>query len=296
MTSGGQCEESGAELDARLREYRRGTTRQPAFRARQAGGYAAATASALSLAGGAEAATIYSGLQNIVLEPYRFSASTFVGLELDLDGAFGNDLGLGIYIASSFSFSAGYGSGIYARFRGAARVDQRFGLPNGAGILQGTATGARRLSSGETISSGAGDFVLGAPPMNRYNLIRSTSGTVMNTFSSVAGTWAGSTTGFLGIALQRGGDTHYGWVRLQLEDRGGSPSQAPDGASDKLTVVDWAWNSVPGAPIVAGVLVPEPSTLQLLAVGALGTQAFRKRRREREGREGARRDEATGAA
>ena len=103
----------------------------------------------------------------------------------------------------------------------------------------------------------------------------------MNSYSEFGperGTWAPSGTGFLGLAFDRGGDTHYGWIRLQLEDQG-SFNGPPEGASDKITVVDWAWNNVPGAPILAGAIVPEPSSLQLLASGVLGAMAWRKRNR-----------------
>ena len=101
----------------------------------------------------------------------------------------------------------------------------------------------------------------------------------MNTTQTAGGPWSASDTGILGLAIQRGGNTHYGWIRLQLEDLDG-PVSGPDGASDRITIVDWAWNDTAGEGIIAGA-VPEPSTLQLLAAGFLGVHAFRRRRRER---------------
>jgi hypothetical protein len=50
---------------------------------------------------------------------------------------------------------------------------------------------------------------------------------------------------------------HYGWLRLNL------PAGAPG------TVVDWGYESSPGTAIAAGV-IPEPASLGLLALGAVG--------------------------
>jgi len=51
------------------------------------------------------------------------------------------------------------------------------------------------------------------------------------------------------------------------------------GFTDKVTAVDWAYESTVGAPIRAGA-IPEPSTLALasLAMGCAGLAALRRRR------------------
>ena len=68
---------------------------------------------------------------------------------------------------------------------------------------------------------------------------------------------------------------HLGWIRLNVQDTTG------DGYPDKLTAVDWAYESNPFTPIRAGDVgaAPEPSSLTLasLALGAAGVMALRRR-------------------
>ena len=72
--------------------------------------------------------------------------------------------------------------------------------------------------------------------------------------------------GYLGIRFYIGSDLHYGWIRLNLNN--GYPAQAIG------FITEWAYNSVPNAPLAAGV-VPEPSTLALVALGAACIWKFR---------------------
>jgi hypothetical protein len=96
--------------------------------------------------------------------------------------------------------------------------------------------------------------------------------------NGVLGQWGpGVVTGFLGIELP---GTHYGWVQVRLTNDGDLPN--------KLEILDWAYNSVAGEAIRAGDYTPaqlptdtpEPGTLGLavLALGAAGVTAWRKRR------------------
>ena len=69
----------------------------------------------------------------------------------------------------------------------------------------------------------------------------------------------------------------YCWIRLVWTDPG------KPGFPTKLTAIDWACNMTPNQPIEAGATsasVPEPSslTLALLATGAAGVLAWRRRR------------------
>ena len=75
-----------------------------------------------------------------------------------------------------------------------------------------------------------------------------------------------ATGGFIGLQFPTGPNNYNAWVRVDVNNSAGS-----------FTVVDWAYNSVSGEPIVTGV-VPEPSTLGLLAAGAAGLAALRRRR------------------
>jgi MYXO-CTERM domain-containing protein len=96
--------------------------------------------------------------------------------------------------------------------------------------------------------------------------------------NGVLGQWGpGVVTGFLGIELP---GTHYGWIQVRLSNDGDLPN--------KLEVLDWAYNSVAGQAIRAGDYTPaqlptdtpEPGTMGLavLALGAAGLTAWRKRR------------------
>jgi hypothetical protein len=95
-------------------------------------------------------------------------------------------------------------------------------------------------------------------------------------FHTVNGFWNRNNTAFAGIRFQSAGQPHLGWVRIRLRDTNS------DGWADTVTAVDWAYNSVAGAPILAGDTgaTPEPGTkaMVLLALGAAGVLALRRRR------------------
>ncbi len=73
----------------------------------------------------------------------------------------------------------------------------------------------------------------------------------------------------LGFSMEVASNTHFGWVRLEV-----------DADNAVYTVIDAAYEDTPGLAIEAGSLVsiPEPSSLGLLAAGALGLSLYRGRR------------------
>ncbi|MEN0109270.1 MAG: PEP-CTERM sorting domain-containing protein [Planctomycetota bacterium] len=72
---------------------------------------------------------------------------------------------------------------------------------------------------------------------------------------------------FIGLDFPIGGVTHFGWIRVTI-----------DNAAGEFTINDWAYQSVPGRGLLAGDTVPEPGTLGMLAAGAAGVAAMRRRR------------------
>ncbi len=61
--------------------------------------------------------------------------------------------------------------------------------------------------------------------------------------SGTSGLWAIPTDYYLGLRLLQSGQTYYGWVKLRV-------SVSPGGAA--VTIKDYAYNSIPDQPILAG--------------------------------------------
>ena len=106
--------------------------------------------------------------------------------------------------------------------------------------------------------------------------------------NATVGDWVPASSGYMGIRFTEagvnGGAPMYGWVQIAKTVTG----EPPRGGATGITFVDWAYDNS-GAGIAAGVTgVPEPSSLALLAAGAIGVSA-------RRGRVTLRRSESTAA-
>ena len=75
----------------------------------------------------------------------------------------------------------------------------------------------------------------------------------------------GGGTGYLGFYMDNGPDRHYGWAEINVS-----------GARNEFTLLSLGISDTPGETVYAGV-VPEPMTLSMLALGATGLLARRKR-------------------
>jgi hypothetical protein len=78
--------------------------------------------------------------------------------------------------------------------------------------------------------------------------------------------FANASGSYIGLGFPIGGVNHFGWIRVDINNTAGT-----------FTIRDWAYESVAGTAINAGA-IPEPTTLGMLAGGALGLAALRRRR------------------
>jgi hypothetical protein len=238
-------------------------------------GYAAAAGASLAMAGSADAAIIYSGVQNVIaqIDPTaQATGSTFQ----NVDAA---TFTMGGSVFHPIVGNAGALGGPSAKYLGRAILS----ASNSPGFLAGNGV-ANFLSASHADIGPGGNFLTASSVLLRRRFNRANRG-VGSVNNSSAGNFAPGATGIVGVQL-RSGD--YGWIRLRVDDLGlnqpfstilaGAGGAIGNGLNypDKITVIDWAYEDS-GAAIHAGA-VPEPSSLALLAAGAAGVSAFRRRK------------------
>jgi hypothetical protein len=219
---------------------------------------AAATAATVAVtADHSQAAIVYSGIQNVPLT--NGSPGIYIDLVTNqVSGAPFTGWDINPYVNGG---SSGTFFGMY--------------LPGGTTPLlvkssSPTAGGAdvAKLTAGATI--GPSSTLIGQPAQFGF----------MN--NATAGDWVPAGTGYMGIQFTEagvnGGNPMYGWVEISKATDGEPPRGGPTG----ITFVDWAYDNT-GAAINAGqTVVPEPSSLALLAVGAIGLSMRRAKLRRTE--------------
>ncbi len=217
--------------------------------------YAAVPAAAAASASNAAAATIqYAGSPVTVTAASNSSSRTV---------QFGTAPPLHLF-AGRFNFSS-------SDFR------EKEGIAAAAGVeFLGQNLSIANLGSGKLISSGAGSFQYGHVQLN----VRATgSSSVSGRFSQQAGQWIPGIINFAGFRFAT--NTHsstaqvrYGWAELRID-------MDAEGFPDSVTLLAAAYDDT-GAPIStpSGTATPEPATagLTLLALGAAGVAALRRRR------------------
>jgi hypothetical protein len=207
--------------------------------------YAAATGSALAMTTSASAGIIYSGRPAIITSTgTHHHASTTVNLQ---------SLSIHLYIFQDLSHA--HAPGLVARASA---------KPLGGANLGGM----KNLVSGAVISSRASGFTSGQGVMKS---IHATDHGV-----SSFGNWAAGVPGFEGFRFAAAhGQTDYGWAELEYGIEG-------DGIQDSVTLLGLAYDDT-GGSITAGEMAPtpEPGTagMMLLALGAAGVTALRKRKK-----------------
>jgi PEP-CTERM motif len=126
---------------------------------------------------------------------------------------------------------------------------------------------AAKLGKGQTVNAaafaGSSSFTKGS----RGALLGSKSS------SSTYGLWKPGDDKFIGLALSSVGpfssQTIFGWAEIAL------------GSNYQPTLVAWGYEDQGGPAVTGGIPAPEPSSLLLLASGAVGLSAYRKRREQR---------------
>lgn len=210
-----------------------------------AAGAAACTA---GTADDAAAAIVYSGLQNITNfpatnPPYPDPYRLF----LDLDSSGSTDVALQNATFGGVPYQGGSVFGNGGRFVGFES------LLNGYNYIS-------NLSPGAVISSGAVNS----------NLFFGNLGSPLYPYAQFNST----DNGFIGLSFGPSpAQLKYGWLRVKIVN-----------GSSTFIVKDWAYESEIGVGITAGNtgdgVVPEPGTLGLLAAGAAGVFALRRRREQ----------------
>ena len=71
---------------------------------------------------------------------------------------------------------------------------------------------------------------------------------------------------YIGLEITMDNQPHYGWLSIH----------APDNPDNRALVSGWAYESMPNTPLTAGA-IPEPSSVVLFTIGAIGTWTLRKR-------------------
>jgi MYXO-CTERM domain-containing protein len=197
-----------------------------------------AAAAAAVVVGSANAAIVYSGVINFACA-------------IDIDGTYIN--------VETAQLTNGPGSGVPGwdvnPYRSTTGSGMNFFSPTGGGMVS-AASGvgsALNLAGGASIGS-TSNF---------------SSSTATIAFGSAAGQWQYGANNLVGFRfVSSAGTTHYGWMRFLMG------SQPASGNLVTRTVVDFAYESVAGASIGAGV-VPAPGAIALLGLAGL---AGRRRR------------------
>lgn len=185
------------------------------------------------------------------------------GIELYTDGA-----------ALDIDFDVTDGKTNFAVFFGTSnnRVNVNFKSDNASwrgGNGWGTGgtinAGASALNFGDAVNSGA---------LWGHEATHEATSTYGNMASLISLGWGGgnfinSTGKYLGVKFMIGANTNYGWIQVDVSGTSAGPTNA--------VIKGYAYEDTPNGQIVAGA-VPEAGSLALLAIGAAGLAAWRKKR------------------
>jgi len=142
---------------------------------------------------------------------------------------------------------------------------------NSRDLVLDTNSGGTMIANAAALSKGA--------KIERSGKFQQVGILAYRTCSASGGPWANATDKFLGLEFQVDGKEHFGWAELSVTG---------SGCAITATLEGYAYNTVPGEPILAGQTheleaflaprpAPQPATLGLLALGAQGIPIWRRR-------------------
>ncbi|MEQ9455031.1 MAG: PEP-CTERM sorting domain-containing protein [Phycisphaeraceae bacterium] len=138
------------------------------------------------------------------------------------------------------------------------------GTPEGAIVNSSVNMQARFFPPGRTLASGSGYYARSfAPGAIIDGSASTTGGANLMTNPNYGANFVGQGN-FLGYRFQIDGNTHYGWVQVDVSEN-----------LENAIITGFAYEATPDLGIAAGA-IPEPTSLALLAAGA-GALGLRRR-------------------
>lgn len=173
----------------------------------------------------------------------------------------GEVLGLGFGVSNSFNLDIGHSIGSSLPSLGYALAGRLNSAAAPGLSLAGFAAAGYNYVSNVTFGVNVSALTQWLPG-NEFGTLANQSGYSNSQFLN-------SGEGFLAIRFDDGNGFSYGWLRLDMSG----------GGLNSINVIDYAFGA-PNESITVGQTsaVPEPSSLALLAMGATGTLAWRRRR------------------